>query len=76
VLMSFINLGNGTNGSANGTVAAASTKSQGGAWEAVLYIGGGMLLVTLFCAAGIWLLVKWGDAPNMGSVSHTARVEL
>ncbi|KAF8234436.1 farnesyl-diphosphate farnesyltransferase [Tricholoma matsutake] len=64
------------NGSSNGTLDTTATQTDGGMWEAVLYMGGALLLVTLFCGAGIWLMLKWADSPVVGSSSHTARVEL
>lgn len=72
----FFNTGISANGSSNGTLDTTATQTDGGMWEAVLYMGGALLLVTLFCGAGIWLMLKWADSPVVGSSSHTARVEL
>lgn len=67
----------GTNGTTNGTLDTTATKTNGGMWEAVLFMGGSLLLVTLLCGAVLWFMMQWMDEPvSLGSTSHTARVEL
>ena len=81
VLTWFVHTGNGTNtisdGTSNGTMdKSASQQTDGGFWEAVLFMGGSLLLILLFCGAGVWYMMKWVDVPVLASVSHTTRVEL
>ena len=71
-----IHTGKGTNGSSNGTLNTATTTTNGGLWEAVLFMGGSLLLVALFCGAAFWVAMKWIDVPTTEPASYTARVEL